>query len=44
MTLELEQAIKKAKEGNLQEAVLLLCEAVQQLQSKLNYLEVTKQD
>ncbi len=41
MTLELEQAIQNAKDNNLQEAVLLLCEAVSQVQNEISYLQAS---
>ena len=39
MTLELEEAIKDAQNGDLQEAVLKLCEVVRLLQDEILYLQ-----
>lgn len=38
MSLELEQAIQAAKNNDLQEAILKLCEAIRQLENEISYL------
>jgi len=38
MSLELEQAIEAAERGDLQEAILKLCEALRQVETEILYL------
>jgi hypothetical protein len=39
MTFELKQAIEAAKRNDFQEAILKLCEVVEQLEYKISWLE-----
>ncbi|MBW2165165.1 MAG: hypothetical protein JRG74_03410 [Deltaproteobacteria bacterium] len=41
MSLELEQAIEAAKNNDLQEAILKLCEAIRQIENNISYLQAS---
>lgn len=41
MSLEIEQAIEAAKNNDLQEAILKLCEAIRQIENNISYLQAS---